>query len=592
MKALVAIKRVMDHKVRARVNTQHTDMDLNNVKMAMNPFCEIAVEQAVRLKEAGQLSEVVVASLGPEAAQEQLRQALAMGADRALHVRTDERTDALTNARLLQALYDREQPDLVLLGKQAIDSDNNQTGQMLAALTNRPQGTFASALELTPGQARVTREIDGGLQTLELTLPAIVTTDLRLNEPRFVKLPDIMKAKRKPLEKLSPEELDIRTESALERLAVEPPPERQAGILVDSVSELVNHLRQQGLLTDDRATPDAPGAGTQDPANASATAGPGHPDASSGTGSALVIAELQGNQLAASTARVLTAATQLAARVDILVAGQDTSAAAAQAASLQGVTRVLTATDPALAHQLAEPMQQVVLSLADNSYDTLLAAGSTFGKNLLPRVAARLGLPQVSDVTEVVTADTFKHPIYAGNAIETVRVTSPLKVLTLRTTQFESAGTGQPAPVESCAVTVDARGSAFVSEELSAGDRPELGSARVVISGGRGLGSAENFGLLERLADKLNGAIGASRAAVDAGFVPNDLQVGQTGKIVAPELYIAVGLSGAIQHLAGMQDSKVIVAINKDPDAPIFQVADYGLVGDLFEILPELEQAL
>ena len=277
----------------------------------------------------------------------------------------------------------------------------------------------------------------------------------------------------------------------------------------------------------------------------------------------------------------------------VLVAGKDCGPAAAEAAKLTGVAKVLHAEGDALAHQLAEPVAALIVSLA-GPYDAIVAAATSAGKNVMPRVAALLDVMQVSDVTGIVSPDTFERPIYAGNAIETVQSGDAKKVVTVRPAAFKAAETGGNAPVE----TVDAGAavadkSAFVGAELVRLERPELTSARIVISGGRAFQSAENFRkYLEPLADKLGAAIGASRAAVDAGYAPNDYQVGQTGKVVAPDLYIACGISGAIQHLAGMKDAKVIVAINKDPDAPIFQVADYGLVGDLFTILPELEKAL
>lgn len=307
--------------------------------------------------------------------------------------------------------------------------------------------------------------------------------------------------------------------------------------------------------------------------------------------SILVLAEHHDGQLAAATAHVVAAAQAIGGDIDVLVAGENVGAVADAAAKLDGVSKVRVADHAVYAHQLAEPMSALLAELAD-SYSHVLAAASTTGKNILPRVAALKDVAQLSEVLEVVDADTFKRPIYAGNAIATVKSADSLKVITVRTTGFDAVGASGSASVENVDTVVENTQSTFLKQELAESDRPELGGARVVISGGRGMGSGENFKLLDGIADKLGAAIGASRAAVDAGFVPNDMQVGQTGKIVAPELYIAVGISGAIQHLAGMKDSKVIVAINKDEDAAIFQVADYGLVGDLFEILPELESKL
>jgi electron transfer flavoprotein alpha subunit len=305
----------------------------------------------------------------------------------------------------------------------------------------------------------------------------------------------------------------------------------------------------------------------------------------------LVIAEHDNVSLKDATHKAVTAAAQISSPVHILVAGENCAAVAQAAAKIAGVEKVLLADAPIYARMLAEPMEVLVLSLAGN-YDALLAPATTTGKNFLPRVAAKLDTPQVSDIIKVVSPDTFEHPIYAGNAIETVQAPAGKKIVTVRTTAFKAAADGGSATVEKIAAAADPGTSKFAGEALSKSERPELTSAKIIISGGRGLGSAENFKLLHAIADKLHAALGASRAAVDAGYVPNDYQVGQTGKVVAPDLYIAVGISGAIQHLAGMKDSRVIVAINKDEEAPIFQVADYALVADLFKALPELDEEL
>ena len=307
--------------------------------------------------------------------------------------------------------------------------------------------------------------------------------------------------------------------------------------------------------------------------------------------SILVLADLHEGQLAGATAHVVAAAQAIGGDIDILVAGEGVQAAADAAARLDGVNKVRVADNAVYAHQLAEPMGALLVELADG-YSHVLASASTTGKNVLPRLAALKDVSQLSDVLGVESADTFLRPIYAGNAIATVKSDDALKVITIRTTGFDAVGESGSATIEAVDFVAENSQSSFVKEELAQSDRPELGGAKVVISGGRGMGNGENFKLLDGIADKLGAAIGASRAAVDAGFVPNDMQVGQTGKIVAPDLYIAVGISGAIQHLAGMKDSKVIVAINKDDEAPIFQVADYGLVGDLFEILPDIESKL
>jgi len=306
----------------------------------------------------------------------------------------------------------------------------------------------------------------------------------------------------------------------------------------------------------------------------------------------IVIADHDNANLFGATLNTVAAAQAIGGDIHVLVAGQNAQPVADAAAKLAGVGKVLLADNAAYAHQLPENVAPLVVELAAN-YSHVLAAASTNGKNFLPRVAALLDVDQISEIIAVESADTFKRPIYAGNAIATVRSTAPVKVITVRATGFDPvAAEGGSAAVEAVSLVKDAGISSFVGEELAKSDRPELGAAKVVVSGGRGLQNGDNFKILYALADKLGAAVGASRAAVDAGFVPNDMQVGQTGKIVAPQLYIAVGISGAIQHLAGMKDSKVIVAINKDEEAPIFQVADYGLVGDLFELIPELEKAI
>ena len=307
----------------------------------------------------------------------------------------------------------------------------------------------------------------------------------------------------------------------------------------------------------------------------------------------LLLAKHDNKSLNEATRKALTAAKALGAPVHVLVAGTGCKAVAEAAAKLDGVEKVLLADNAAYEHRLAEPLSALIVSLA-GPYDAIVAPGTTTGKNVMPRVAALLDVMQISEITKVVSPDTFERPIYAGNAIQTVQSSEAKKVLTVRGASFAATGDGSAtAPIETVAAAENAGTSIFKGEEVAKSDRPELASAKIIISGGRALASAENFGkVIEPVADKLGAAMGASRAAVDAGYAPNDWQVGQTGKVVAPDLYIAVGISGAIQHLAGMKDSKVIVAINKDEEAPIFQIADYGLVGDLFTIMPELEAEL
>ncbi|MGB8814588.1 MAG: FAD-binding protein [Paracoccaceae bacterium] len=305
----------------------------------------------------------------------------------------------------------------------------------------------------------------------------------------------------------------------------------------------------------------------------------------------LLLADVINGQLATDGVAKTLAAVKSLGPVTVLIAGTGGDAAAAEAAGLEGVTKVLFADDHAFCHGMAEPTAALVVSLA-GGFDHIVAASTAFSKNVLPRVAAMLDVMVISDVTAVIDASTFERPIYAGNAIQTVQSSDPKKVLTVRTATFAAVGTGASAPVEKISGSANGDLSAWVEDKVATSDRPELTSAGIVVSGGRGVGSEADFALIEKLADKLNAAVGASRAAVDSGYAPNDWQVGQTGKVVAPNLYIAVGISGAIQHLAGMKDSKVIVAINKDDEAPIFQVADYGLVADLFTAVPELIEKL
>ena len=306
----------------------------------------------------------------------------------------------------------------------------------------------------------------------------------------------------------------------------------------------------------------------------------------------LVLADVAKGKLGDAVAKVVSAAVQLGAPVHVLAAGPDARAAAEEAAKLEGVAKVLIAEDGLYAHQLAEPTAALLVALSKD-YGAILSSATPAAKNIMPRVAALLDVMQISEITKVVSADTFERPIYAGNAIQTVQSGDPIKVITVRATAFQAAPATGSAPIEAVAGASDPAVSSFKSEALARSERPELTAARIIISGGRAMQNSENFKTyIEPVADKLGAAMGASRAAVDAGYAPNDWQVGQTGKVVAPELYIAVGISGAIQHLAGMKDSKVIVAINKDEEAPIFQVADYGLVGDLFKVMPELDAEL
>jgi electron transfer flavoprotein alpha subunit len=506
MKILVAYKRVVDYNVRIQVKPDGSGVVTDGVKLSPNPFDEIALEEALRLRDKGIASEVVVATIAPADAQAHLRNGLAMGANRAIHVVTDQAIQPLTAARTLLKLIEKEQPDLVILGKQAIDDDANQTGQMLATLWGRPQATFASKLD-ADGKATVTREVDAGLETLEVDLPAVVTTDLRLNEPRFIKLPDIMKAKAKPLETLQLADLGVEAADTFKTTQYAAPSKRSKGVMVKDAAELVAALKQ-GAAVMSRI---------------------------------LVIAEHHDGKLNAATAKTVSAAAAISgASIDVLVLAADPAAVAAEAAKIAGVAKVLTVANAANAQAIAQVLAPQIAQLA-KGYTHVFGPSTTFGKDLMPRVAALLGVNQVSDLMSVEGSHTFKRPIYAGNAIITVEAPADqIVVATVRAASWPEAAQGGSAAVE--AASVDAAlptHTRFVGLAAGASDRPDLQSAKRVVSGGRGVGSEENFKVIFQLADKLGAAVGASRAAVDAGYVPSDLQVGQTGKIIAPELYVA-----------------------------------------------------
>jgi electron transfer flavoprotein alpha subunit len=552
MKILVPVKRAIDKDVKIRVKADGSGVELGNVKMSMNPFDEIAVEEAIRLREAGKATEIIAASIGPAQAAETIRTALAMGADRGILVKTEGAIEPLAVAKILKAIADEEKPGLIVLGKQAIDDDCNQTGQMLAALLGWPQGTFASKVALDGDAILVTREVDGGFQTVKLKMPAIVT--------------------------------------AL-RLAAEYHEGKEEADRGKDRRRLRRRYQAAARSDQDRGA-----AGAQGRHQGQDRRGTGRQAQERGGGdlmTTLLVAEHDNAALKDATNKALTAARAIGAEVHILVAGHNCKAVAEAAAKLDGVAKVLLADAAAYEHMLAEPTAALIVGLA-GPYDTIMAAATTSGKNIMPRVAALLDVMQISDIIKVVGPDTFERPIYAGNAIQTVRSSEKKRVITVRTATFQATGAGAAtAPIEEAAAAADPGLSGFVGEELSKSERPELTSAKIIISGGRAMQNRENFTkYIEPVADKLGAAIGASRAAVDAGYAQNDWQVGQTGKVVAPDLYIAVGISGAIQHLAGMKDSKVIVAINKDEEAPIFQVADYGLVADLYQALPELATEL
>ena len=422
MKVLVPVKRVVDYNVKVRVKSDGTGVELANVKMSMNPFDEIAVEEAIRLKEAGKATEMVVVSIGPAQASETIRTGLAMGADRGILVKADGNVEPLAVAKILKAIVDEEKPGLVILGKQAIDDDCNQTGQMLAALLGWSQATFASKLEVEGVDFKVTREVDGGLQTVKLKGPAIVTTDLRLNEPRYASLPNIMKAKKKPIDDKSAGRLRRRSHAAAGSVKTSNrPAARQASRSRTSPSWSQTQDRSRGSLM-----------------------------------TTLLDCRTRSQALKDSTNKALTAATQLGGEVHVLVAGggKGTKAAAEAAAKLAGVTKVLLAEGDAYDHDLAEPLAALIVSLAP-SYDAFVAPATSRFKNVMPRVAALLDVMQVSEIIKVVSPDTFERPIYAGNAIQTVKSKDAKKVITVRTSTFAAAGDGGSAPVENATAAAD-----------------------------------------------------------------------------------------------------------------------------------------
>ncbi len=444
MKILVPVKRVVDFNVKIRVKPDGSGVELANIKMSMNPFDEIAVEEAIRLKEAGKATEIVAVSIGPAQASETIRTALAMGADRGILVKAEGAVEPLAVAKILKGIIEEEKPGLVIMGKQAIDDDSNQTGQMLAALLGWAQGTFASKIAIDGDSVTVTREVDGGLQTVKLKAPVIVTTDLRLNEPRYASLPNIMKAKKKPIADKTPADYGVDVKPRLQVLKTTEPPGRKSGVKVASVAELVGKLKDEAGVTDMTT---------------------------------LLIAEHDNKSLKDATNKALTAAKAIGSDVHVLVAGKNCKAAADAAAKLDGVKKVLLVDAAPYERFVAEPLAALIVSLA-GPYNAIVAPATTNGKNVMPRVAALLDVMQISEITKVVAPDTFERPIYAGNAIQTVKSSDPKKVITIRTSTFQATGEGGSASVENAQPAADPGLSSFVGEELSKSDRPELTSAQ------------------------------------------------------------------------------------------------------------------
>ncbi len=576
MKALVAIKRVPDGNIPVRLKPDGSGVDMAGVPMRVNPFDEAALEKAIQWKEAGLVEEIVAVTIGDSGSQEALRHALALGADRAVRIDTHSTLEPLALARLLQAIVQQEAPDLVMLGKQSSDTGCAQVGPMLAGLLGWPQGCFASAMQMDAGQLRITREIEGGQETLALPLPAVITADLRLANPRYVKLPQLLQAKKKNIEILAAAELANLPTPDIKTLRVAAPPPRRPARHTHSAAELLNWLRQEGLR------------------EASITPSQTESDLSRPRRHVLVLAEHDGHTLHASTRCLLSAARRLGDTISLLVAGHAIAPIANAASEIAGVNQVLMADDPALAHRPEEPLAALLAQCAHQTAATvLLAATSAQGKATLPRTAALLDCPMLSDIIAIDTPDTMAGPIHAGEVLATWHNTSQVQILSLRPASYPPAGQQVPALIQCVEMPHAGRHSHWIEQIRTHGEWPKLSEARIVVSGGSGLQSAEKFQtVIAPLASRLGAAIGATLSAVDAGFVDNAAQIGQTGTIVAPEFYFAIGLSGAAQHLAGMRDSRIIVAINKDPCAPICRHADYVLEGDLFEQVPELVKLL
>ena len=578
MKVLVAIKRVADGNVPIHIKPDGSAIDLAHTPMRINPFDEAALEWAVQQKEAGKIREIVAISLGDSTCQETLRHALALGADRAIRIDCELPAQPLFVARQLHALTLQEKPELILLGKQSSDNGSAQVGPMLAALLDWPQGLFASSIEQQQPHLIITREIEGGQEQLSLDLPAVVTADLRLATPRFLKLQHLLQAKKKPIELLATAITAPDDNTTLTRLGVTTPPARKPARRTRSATELLGWLQNEGLQGK------APVSRPLDPIES----GPKN-------GHAIILAEHDEKNLHPSVFQVVTAAQKLAERISIILAGRHLTAVAQQAAAIAGVTQVLIAQADHLQHQAAEYLAPILCrAVQEHAASALVAASTPFGKGILPRTAALLGSAMATDVVAIHSPDIFISPMHAGEVLVSMQNILPIKILTLRAAAFPRAEQqNAPAPILSQSPPSPGRAATWLGITNSDTTRPLLSAAKIIVSGGGGLQSASSFQrLLSPLADQLNAALGATLAAVDAGFIGNDHQVGQTGATVAPDFYFAIGLSGAAQHLAGMRGSRIIIAINKDPDAAICRHADYVLEGDLFETVPELLRAM
>lgn len=582
MKALVALKRVIDPAWLVRLKDGR--LDDQDAPWVLNPYDEVALEEALRLKEQGALNEILAVSCGPIGCVEVLRSALALGADRALHVPSETPLDALAVARLLAAIARREGCALILLGKQASDSDAGLTGPLLAGLLGCSQATAVIALQASDGAWQAVQQREAGQETLLLTAPAVVSADLRLNQPRYASLPNLLRAKRLPIETMAPADLGVADEaSALSLLELTEPLPRPAGRQVRDVAELVEQLAALGVRKRDASA--AQWRSTTTAAVPTRLTIKGPPPR------VLLLAEQHEGQLASTTAALLGAALHLTDRAEVLLCGPGAAAAALKVAELAGVSQIWLAEDAQSVEILA---QQIAIWQADQGYAYLLLPSTASGRALLGRLAALLDVLPLSNVQAILATDTFVHSLYAGALRATYRLTSPVKLLGLRPGGFAAVGARLEVDPPTIAVLPS---STFTAPSQRLAWTPasgtSLATAPVVVAGGRGLGSAENFQrLLAPLAALLGGALAATRSAVDAGFAPLDRLVGQSGHLIAPRLYLAIGLSGAAQHLAGVEGDALVVAIDKDPAAPIHRRADLSLVADLFAAVPELTRRL
>lgn len=604
MKIIVAVKHVVDYLVPVRAAADEQSVT-DSGKWAINPFDEIAVQAAVDFKahvEKQSLQrgvEIIIVSIGDKRCIKSLRWALAMGGQRGVWVDYDRPLDTLATAKILEKIVTSEQADLIFLGKQAIDSDACQTGQMLAQRLNAAQATHASnvGLNKTANTVLVDREIDGGTEQRELEFPAVITADLRLAEPIVPRLSAVLQARAKPLKQYIADDFNLDLTPRLRVLSYQNPPPRQRGVMLNDTTQLA---RQITVLLSDHVPPKAEIKNRL-------------PNALADDKNTVLVIIMPQRGVAPPLAELIGTAQQLSQAITVLVIGEHIQTVAKHATQYAGVKAVLTADTPRLAHHCAEmvsPLITQVIHSAQPAFTHCFIDADVAGKAVLPRVAAALDTIQISEVCRIVDEKTFEHYRYTGNILATVQSHEAVKLLTLRSHFFAKAHPTLPAdkrqtisvtPLDSADLEqLDKSDNSDItprSRVLSRQPTPRLSTAlsaaEVVIGGGRGFRSAKDFTeLLTPLANSLGAAIGATRPPVDAGFCPPDCQIGQTGKSIAAKLYLAIGVSGTFQHLAGLQKAQTIIAINSDPNAPIFSVCDYGLVADLYEVLPQLTRLL